>query len=310
MDHLGHGLALEHAVFRHPVAARFDSVEKVRPKHYEGFVSPLYPKGVPAKYELVKFETEKPAGWNPTIVSHEGFFTDVPGFENLAEGNSAKALGSLALARQGRYFYWGYSVDPERMTKGAQASLVNALYYMHSVRDSRTVPFVVKTRAIFRVYTWLGRDRDRPYLRGVQEHFPGSLTARARQDYTPTFEGADAWVAENLPYVFAGKEGMPKDAKYGHLFDVDEDAKALRTPNRSRASLERWIALADEGKGEDAARARRCLTRYVHPEIYPASGTWSDWYAKQKHRICFVDSTGFWWQPDPRAVARESRRPR
>ena len=305
MDHLGHGLALQHAIFRHPAAAKFEWIERERPAQYVGFESPLYPKGVPEKYRLAKFEVDKPKGWNPTIVSHEGFFTDVPGFENIAEGNSAKALGSLALARQGRYFYWGYSIDPARMTQGAKDSLVNAIYYMRGKRDSRTVDFVCVTREKFRVFTWLGRDRENPYLRGVKEHFPGSLVERARKSYTPSFEGAEAWVKANLDYVYAGKPGMAKDRKYGFLFDVDEDAKALGTPNNKSQSLERWVALASTD-GDEQARARRCLERYVHPDIAPKDKNWAAWYAKQKQRICFVDSTGFWWQLDPRVLERET----
>ena len=80
----------------------------------------------------------------------------MPGFENLAEGNSEKMLGSLSLARQGRYFYSGYSIDPEEMTDGAKDTLVNVLHYMRGMKDSETVPFVCKTRKILWVYTVLG----------------------------------------------------------------------------------------------------------------------------------------------------------
>ncbi len=304
MDHLGHGLALQHPVFQHPFKAEFEWVEEPRPKHYEGFTSPLWPKGVPATYRLASFEIGKPDGFNPTLVSHEGFFTDVPGFENLAEGHSAKALGSLSLARQGKHFYWGYSIDPDRMTAGAKDTLVNALYYMHSKRDSLTVQFVCKTRASFKVYTYLGRDSEPPYMRGVEEHLPGSLMPKARATYTRSFEGAETWVSQYLDYIYAGKAGMIKDKKYGWLFDIDEDAMKLGTPNSSRKSLERWIALSKGDQAEDKARALRCLERYVHPKIAPKDGNWTRWYATYKDLICFIDSTGFWWQLDPIALER------
>ncbi|MHC4817448.1 MAG: hypothetical protein ACYTF8_05295, partial [Planctomycetota bacterium] len=225
MDHLGHGLALDHPIFHTPHEATFEWIERARPKRYEGMDSPLYPKGVPETYRLALFEKDKPKGWNPTLVSHEGFFTDIPGFENLAEGNSTKMLGSLALARQGRYFYWGYSADPERLTAGARAALLNVLHYMHGKRHSVTTPFVCKTRRILWVYTRLGRDTG--YRRGVEEHFPNSLVPEWRKTYTPSFDGAEAWVAKYLPYVFSGKSEKHANARYKNLFEVDADAMAL-----------------------------------------------------------------------------------
>jgi hypothetical protein len=304
MDHLGHGLALDHAIFNTPSKATFEWVERKRPEHYEDKESPLYPKGVPETYRLAMFETRKPDGWNPTIVAHEGYFTDIPGFENLAEGNSAKTLGSLSLARQGRYFYWGYSVDPALLTPGAQATLLNVLHYMRGKRASVTPPFVCRTRRMLETYSWLGRQKG--YKRGVEEHFPNSLVPAARETYTPSFEGAEAWVKKHLPYVFSGKSEDHKSGRYKNLFEVDEDAMALGTPNNERASLERWIELAAGKKGEDRERARRCLARYVHPDIAPKGKDWKAWYERQRDRIVFIDSTGFWWQESPVVLEREA----
>ena len=304
MDHLGHGLALDHPIFNSPHATSFDHVQKARPKQYEGLKSPLHPKGVPETYRLVLFEKDKPDGWNPTIVSHEGYFTDIPGFENLAEGNSSKMLGSLSLARQGRYFYWGYSADPARLTAGARMTLLNVIHYMHWNRNSLTVPFVCRTRKILWVYTRLGRDTG--YKRGVEEHFPNSLLPDLRKTYTPSFEGASTWVDKYLPYVFSGKEPRHRNARYKNLYEVDSDAMALGTPNDSRKSLERWIRLARGASGEDRGRARRCLERYVHPDIRPEDGDWEKWYARQRGRIAFIESSGFWWQESPVVLEREA----
>lgn len=302
MDHLGHGLALQHAIFQQPNPVTFEWIERDRPGHYaEGETSPLYPKGVPAKYRLAKFEKEKPKGWNPTIVSHEGFFTDVPGFENLAEGNSAKMLGSLSLARQGRYFYWGYSADPAQMTDGAKDTLVNVLHYMRGRRGEQTVPFVCKTRKILRVYTVLGKQTG--YKRGVEEHFPNQLTEEWRKTYTRSFEGAEQWVAKYQPFVFSGRGEQHQNGRYKTVFEVDVDAMELGTPNNQRASLEKWLELAGrlEGGQADRERARRCLKRYVHPDIYPDGKrvSWGEWYEAHRDRLVFVDSAGFYWMLDP-----------
>jgi hypothetical protein len=299
MDHQGHGMDLNHDIFQKPNVVTFDYIEQDRPKHYDGATSPLYPNGVANQYKLAQFEHKKPSTPNPTIVSHEGFFTDVPGFESLAEGNSAKMLGSLSLARQGRYFYWGYSTDPQDLTDGGQDTLINVLHYMLGRRGEKTTPYFGKTRKILWVYTVLGKEKG--YKRGVEEHFPNQLVEEWRESYTPTFDGADAWVKENLAYVFSGKSEKHTDKRYKTRFEVDADAKAMQTPNNLRKSLEAWIALVD---GDDAAdgnraRAQRCLKRYVHAAIYPASGSWTSWYEKFRKRIVFVDSAGFWWMLDP-----------
>lgn len=304
MDHLGHGLALDHPIFNTPLKSEFDWITEARPKHYEGSTSVLHPKGVPETYRLALFEKKKPKRWNPTIVSHEGFFTDIPGFENLAEGHSAKMLGSLSLARQGRSFYWGYSADPEILTPGGQATLVNVVHYMHRMRHSQTVPFVCKTRRTLWVYTVLGREKG--YKRGVEEHFPGALVPSCREGYTPSFEGAEAWVAAHLPYVFSGKTPEHRGKRYKTRFEIDQDALALKTPNNERKSLERWIALAEGPASEDRSRALRCLERYVHPTIRPKDGKWKTWYQKQSERIAFIDSTGFWWQESPVVLEQEA----
>lgn len=303
MDHQGHGLALDHPVFRTPHEARFDWTEAPRGKHHEGVTSPLYPAGMGETFRLAAFETGKPDGWNPTLVAHEGFFTDVPGFENLAEGHSEKILGSLSLARQGRYFYWGYSIDPERMTPGAADTLCNVLHYMHGQRDSLTVKFVCTTRRILSIYLLLSRGTG--YARGIEEHLPGSLTPEWRAGYDKTPAGCAAWLDRHLPYVFSGKGEQHTSERYKTVFEVDADAMALGTPNAERASLERWIELATSGAGEDRARAGRCLHRYVHPEIVPEDGDWRAFLARERDRIVFVESTGFWWQTDPRVLERE-----
>jgi hypothetical protein len=266
----------------------------------------LYPDGVGETFTLVNFEHDAPKDdWNPTLVNHEGFFTDVPGFENLAEGHSAKCLGSLSLARQGKWFYWGYSTDPERLTDPAKATLVNVLHYMRDQRSARTVEFVNVTRQIFSVY--LDLHAESGYLRGIEEHMPNQLLPQWRETYTDRSPaGARAWLATHQPYLFSGKGPQHKSERYKQMFEVDADAMALGTPNAARSSLEKWLVLAAGEAGEDQARAQRCLQRYVHAEVAPTDGGWTAWYGKHKDRIVFVESTGFWWQVDPRVLEREA----
>lgn len=303
MNHQGHGLALDHPVFCTPNQVAFPATPAKRGRHHEGYTSPLYPAGMGEAYDLVDFENGPPDGWNPTIVSHEGFFTDVPGFESLVEGESSKMLGSLALARQGRYFYWGYSIDPERMTPPAADTLENVIRYMATKRGARTTPYVCKTRRSLWVY--LALNRESGYLRGIEEHFPGSVKPGSREGYVATPAGLQAWLDENLPYVFSGKDESHASQRYKTVFEVDFDAKALGTPNSSRTSLEAWIALAADGDPARRALGSRLLARYVHPAVVPPD--WSNapaWYEAWRDRIVFVESAGFWWMENPELEAR------
>ncbi|MDC3307327.1 hypothetical protein OAV47_00670 [bacterium] len=303
MNHQGHGVALDHAIFNTPNAVSFPVSEtKERGPSQEGHTSPLYPDGMPATYGVVDFEVDQPDGWNPTLVSHEGFFTDVPGFESLVEGQSSKMLGSLALARQGSYFYWGYSIDPQRLTDPAEDTLENVVRYMATKRGERTTPYVCKTRRSLWVY--LALNRESGYLRGIEEHFPGSVLEASREDYEPTPAGLEAWLAENLPYVFSGKDAAHRGERYKTIYEVDLDARTLGTPNAERASLERWIELAASDDPSSVERAVTLLRRYVHPDIAPE--TWGEaprWYATWRDRLVFVESAGFWWMEDPRLAA-------
>jgi hypothetical protein len=310
MDQQAHGLDLNHAIFNTPNKVTFTWHEQPREKQYlADATSVLYPHGMGETMRLCDFEIDKPADdWNPILVNHEGFFTDVPGLENLAEGHSGKCLGSVSLVRQGRWFYWGYSIDPARMTAPAKDTLVNVLHYMRGKRDSVTVPFVCVTRQILTVY--LDLNKESGYLRGIQEHMPGQLTEEWQQDYTDrTPEGYQKWLDRYLPYVFSGKGPQHENKRYKQSYEVDRDAMALHTPNKERGSLERWLALAAAVEGdpgtEDRAAAVRCLQRYVHPDIAPKDGNWTAWYAKYRDRIVFIESTGFWWQEDPRLLEKE-----
>lgn len=300
MNHQGHGLALHHRIFRHPHEVTFPTTTHEREIQHEGHVSPLYPEGMGETYERVDFENGPPDGWNPTLVCHEGFFTDVPGFENLAEGYSAKFLGSLALARQGRAFYWGFSIDPERMTAPAADTLANVLHFMNRQRESRTVPFVCATRRVLRTYLELNRESG--YLRGIQEHFLGCVLEESRKDYEPTPEGLERWLAENEGFVYSGKGPRHTGERYRTIFEVDQEAKELGTPSIERASLERWLAMLG-GEEHERATAELLLRRYVHPDLAPpeaaTAADWAAWDREFRDRIVFVQSAGYWWMLDP-----------
>ena len=166
--------------------------------------------------------------------------------------------------------------------------------------------FVCVTRQILRTY--LDLNKRSGYMRGIDEHMPGQLVPETRETYTDhSPQGCKAWLDDNLPYLFSGKGPQHTSQRYKTVFELDTDAKALGTPNGERASLERWLALAAGPAGVDHDRAVRCLNRYVHPDIAPKDGDWGAFYQHYRDRIVFIESTGFWWQQDPRLLERERR---
>jgi hypothetical protein len=105
--------------------------------------------------------------------------------------------------------------------------------------------------------------------------------------------------------VFSGKGPQHTSERYKTVFEVDADAMALGTPNHERQSLERWLVMVAGNEGPAREQAQRCLQRYVPAAIAPQDGDWQAWYARYKDRIVFIESTGCWWQEDPRVLERE-----
>lgn len=295
---------LSHPIFNVPNKVAFEYEDEKQPPEYKDGTSILYPKGMGPVCKTAKFEKNF-VYWNPIIVNHEGYFTDIPGLESISEGRAEKCIGSLSLARQGRYFYWGYSIDPGRMTEPAKLTFLNTLHYMHEKRGSLTLTNICTPRRELWIYRELCKGEG--YKRGIEEHLPGSLLEECRKDYKPTLEGAEEWLKKNLDYVFSGKEAKHKGQRYSTMYEVDADARVLGTANFKRESLEAWMEWVKGADTEKSMAAKKCLQRYVHPDIFPKDGDWAAWYKTYKDRIVFIESTGFWWQEDPRILEKESR---
>ena len=235
--------------------------------------------------------------YGTVLVNDNGTFADVRGLENISEGVCAKNLGSLAIARQGRYLFWGFTSDPSAMTEAGRKIFLNAVRHLYACRKDLTTPYLCKPRG--NPVCYLDAARTLPgYRERGMKHFVSSLHPDLLKGWKPTVETAQAWLAENLDYLYADGESGPYQ-----LYNVDQDAKKLRTPNHALKSLEAWIGLAGEGNPQ----AKACLARYVDPKIRPADGDWKAWWARHKSRLIFVDTAGFRFVEDPRVLEREAR---
>ena len=131
MDHLGHGLALQHAIFQTPNRVEFEWVDKQRPKHYQGATSPLWPDGVPDSYRLHGSGCECSA-------ADTGGSTDVPmlllaialsgGFLSRRRGERAAIVGPKGPRRNKFPFYGRRGA---RLARRERAD-VPALYFKRS----------------------------------------------------------------------------------------------------------------------------------------------------------------------------------
>ena len=260
---------------------------------YLGKTSAYDPEPVGKTLSVLRIQTREPGKQRmcgTTLVNDNGTFADVPGLEVIAEGVAPKKLGSLAIARQGRFLYWGFTSDPSGMTEAGRTAFRNAVRHLHARRASRTTPCLSAPRGALGNYLDLAATVEGYEAQGLK-HFRGSLDPELLKDWEPTVASGRTWLAENLPYLVTdGVEGSYQ------VFRVDGNAKRLGTPNHKTESLEAWVRLSREGSPEAGA----CLARYVDPGIAPKDGDWAVWWARWKGRLVFVDTAGFRFVEDPR----------
>ncbi len=294
---------LKHPVFRN---VKIEWTDIPAPEKYRGRTSRNHPEPIGATIRAVDINRNpyRPGKEYPgVVVINFGDFDDVPGLEIISEGVCTTTLGSIAIGRQGRFLFWGFTGDPAGMTETGREIFINAVRYLHTQRDSISVPFKIATRykLRFRCRSFLERLATNHHrIETARESFEKLLVPAARADLLKREkEEYGAWLEENLPYINAGKSS-PIQSRYKDVYDVDLEAKALKTPNNSMESLAKWIDLASSDDADQKKMARGCLQRYVAPEIRPRQEDWKAWFRKMKDRIVFCDSVGFYFIEDPR----------
>jgi hypothetical protein len=294
-------MSLDHPIFRTPEKAEFAFEEFPTPEEKLGQTSFHYPETVGKTLRVTPMQTHRPGKsimYGTVLVNDNGTFADVPGLEQISEGICSKELGSLAIARQGRYLFWGFTSDPSAMTEPARAAFRNAVHYLYACRNSRTTPYVCKPRGtLTRYLSQAARWED--YRPKAMKMFAKSLHPDLRKEWTTDIEAAKAWLAENRDYVYA--DGTLE--RY-QIFQVDDAARRLRTPNHRIESLQTWVRLARGEDPQKRADAEACLERYVDPAIRPPAGEWTQWWDAWKSRLVFVDTAGFRFVEDPRLEPR------
>lgn len=295
---MAHGLDLKHEVVKD---LKLDWKEVSSPKDYIGKKWRNHPEPIGAKIKAVSIHAKpsKQGEYPGVVVINFGDFDDVPGLEVISDGISTSTLGSIAIGRQGRFMLWGFTADPEGFTEDGRQLFINCVRYLYKVRNEKTVFFNCHTRHYlkFRCDSVLealqtGRRQDE-----IKKAFEGLLKQSARSEVMK-LKAADygKWLDENFAYIIGDSSAS---SRHKEVYDVDQDARALKTPNNKLESLEAWIKMLSDG-GKDKDKAKKCLDRYVDKSLQPARGDWNGWLEKNKSKIIFCDSVGFKFTLDPR----------
>lgn len=269
-------MAPKHEIFHKPLRVNLEWEEQPTPENYRH-----WPDGdkVEKTIKVWKVQTKKFPEIDPGLVSSPYDFDDSPDCEVISSGLNGKGPNSVALARHGNFFLWGFSAPPSAMTPEARKCFVNSVCYIK--KFDRQKPLVRRLLwGMGRQYALLyaGNLKTIKDAKYIEANFPEEVRKRCGTDA----EKYLAYYRENLEYLHP----IPPSG----LLVVDEDVKSLGVSNRKIELLERCISLLE--KEEKAALARRILKRYTHEQFADAT-EWRDWLEKNRARLFFSDFGGY-----------------
>ncbi|MDR6782189.1 hypothetical protein ABIE26_001322 [Pedobacter africanus] len=332
LDAYAHSFRKEHPIFKGPFPVKMTIEQKATPEdafHYEYFMGKPTPKTLPMwRVQTKGYVTDK--GFRIGMVARPWGFEDSPDAESISSGVCAKTLDAVALGRHGNFFHWGFAASPEYMTAEAQNVLANAIVYISKFKDKGVIARkyldrratkeylkerkYLATKEAFDSYAEMDLKFDQQMLAAKKEAEEKKvrnekLTEREEQSLSyqtqpkQTFEGFlkknqkelfnkfSTNSAAYLKYYDENKDYFySEDASY--VITVDEDVKSLGIPNTDKRLLEKCIAMLE--KGQDTEKAKRILGRYTLLD-YKTAGEWRNWYEKNKSKIFFTETGGYYF---------------
>jgi hypothetical protein len=277
-------VAPTHEIFHKPLNVQLEWEERNTPENYRH-----WPGGekLGKTIKVWKVATKKFPEIDPGLVSDPYGFEDSPDAEVISSGLNGKAPNSVALARHGNFFLWGFAAQPSDMTPEARKCFVNSVCYIKKFDGQK--PLVRKNcfgREWMLVYAgYLKTITDEKY---IERNFPEEV----RKPFGTDAEKYLAYYRENREYLHpmwgVGTPGSPDPPR--NLLAVDEDVKRLYLSNRKVGLLKRCVSLLE--KGEEVKLARRVLKRYTNEQFADAK-EWRDWLDKNRDRLFFSDVGGY-----------------
>lgn len=335
LDAHAHHYRREHAIFKGPFPVKLTEERLPTPEaafHYEYFLGKPTPKELDMwRVQSKGYETDK--GFRIGMVARPWGFEDSPDAESISSGVCAKTLDAVAIGRHGNFFHWGFAASPEYLTDEAQAVLANAVAYIATFKgrhviarkylDRRATKEYIKekkyyaSRGAYEASIQMNERFDNQMLAEKtkaekKQHAGQELTAEEKrylsykakpkasfEDFLKKYQddlfdqfGTDSkayarYYDDNLDFFYS------EDASY--KITIDEDVKSLGIPNTDQRLLDRCITMLE--KGIEVEKAKRILERYTLPRFASAK-EWRDWYEKNKAKIFFTQTGGFYFMVD------------
>lgn len=335
LDAYAHSFRKDHEIFKGPFPVKMTIETKPTPEdafHYEYYLGKATPKTLPMWQVQTKgYISDK--GFRIGMVSRPWGFEDSPDAEAISSGVCAKTLDAVAIGRHGNFFHWGFAASPEYMTPEAQNVLANAIVYISKFKDKGVIARKYQDRRATKEYLkelkYLATkeaydSREEMNLKFDQQMLAEKKKAdekKAKNEKLTTWEeqalsykpqpkqSFEDFLKENQRDLFS-KFGTNTDAylKYydqnkdyfysedaSYVITVDQDVKSLGIPNTDKRLLEKCIFMLE--KGQDVDKAKRILDRYTLLD-YKTAQEWRSWYEKNKSRIFFTQSGGFYFMVD------------
>ncbi|MNK00787.1 hypothetical protein D3C87_185780 [compost metagenome] len=332
LDAYAHSFRKDHEIFKGPFPVKMTIEQKPTPEdafHYEYFLG----KPTPKSLSMWRVQTKgyvSDRGFRIGMVARPWGFEDSPDAESISSGVCAKTLDAVAVGRHGNFFHWGFAASPEYMTPEAQTVLANAIVYISKYNgkgviarkylDRRATREYLKekkyyaTKEAFDSQVKMNQGFDQQmfeekkkveekkaknekltereeqslnYQAQPKQTFEDFLRKNQKELYSKFGTNTKAYLNyydENKDYFYA------EDASY--VITVDEDVKSLGIPNNDKRLLEQCIVMLE--KGQEVEKAKRILDRYTLLN-YKTSGEWRNWYEKNKNRIFFTETGGYYF---------------
>jgi hypothetical protein len=332
LDAYAHSFRKDHEIFKGPFPVKMTIETKPTPEaafHYEYFLGKATPKSLPMwRVQTKGYVSDK--GFRIGMVARPWGFEDSPDAEAISSGVCAKTLDAVAIGRHGNFFHWGFAASPEYMTPEAQTVLANAIVYISKYNgkgviarkylDRRATREYLKekkylaTKEAFDSYAEMDQKFEEEMLaekKKIAEKKAKNEKLTAREEQMQSYEtqpkqSFEDFLKKNQKELFS-KFGTNSAAylKYyddnkdyfyaedaSYVITVDEDVKSLGIPNNDKRLLEKCIAMLE--KGQEADKAKRILARYTLLD-YKTPGEWRSWYEKNKSRIFFTETGGYYF---------------